>query len=71
MQRETRAALTLILASAGGLFAQPTRSDPVDVQSRFGAQLKLNLPRKWEGSLGYEARMVSDASDFHGNNRFR
>lgn len=60
------AALLLILAS-GGLSAQPTRSDPVDVQSRIGMQLKIKLPDRWEGSLGYEARMVSDASEYHGS----
>lgn len=57
----------LLVVVAGGLSAQPTRSDPVDVQSRIGMQLKINLPRKWEGSLGYEARMISDASKYHGS----
>jgi hypothetical protein len=60
------AALVLVLFSSR-LAAQPTRSDPVDVQSRVGIQLKMNLPKKWEGSLGYEARMVSDASEYHGS----
>ena len=67
MQRQTRVTLLLVLACASGLAAQPTRSDPVDVQGRLGAQLKLNLPRKWEGSLGYEGRMVSDVSEFRGS----
>jgi hypothetical protein len=57
----------LLIVVSGGLSAQPTRSDPVDVQGRIGMQLKVNLPRKWEGSLGYEARMISDASDYHGS----
>jgi hypothetical protein len=60
------AALVLVLLSSR-LISQPSRSDPVDVQSRFGIQLKLNLPRKWGASLGYEARMVNDASRYRGS----
>jgi len=39
----------------------------VDVQARMGAQLKLNLPWKWDASLGYEARMVADAREYRGS----
>jgi hypothetical protein len=67
MQRQRHVTLVLVFACAGSLLGQPTRSDPVDLQSRFGAQLKLNLPQKWGASLGYEARMISDASEFHGS----
>jgi hypothetical protein len=67
MQRQTCVALVLGLVFGKELAAQATRIDPVDVQSRFGMQLKLNLPRKWEGSVGYEARMIANASDYHGS----
>ena len=60
------AALLLVVAS-GALAAQPTRADPVDLQARFGMQIQADLPRKWEGSLGYEGRMVSDASHYQGS----
>ena len=67
MQRQTVAALLLLLTSGGGLGAQTSRSDPVDVQARYSAQLQLNLPRKWDASVGYEARMIGNASVYHGS----
>jgi hypothetical protein len=57
----------LVLTSGGGLVAQTSRSDPVDVQSRLGTQATLNLPRKWEASVGYELRMIGNASVYHGS----
>ena len=57
----------LLLTSARGLGAQTSRTDPVDTQGRFGTQLTLNLPRKWEASVGYELRMVGNASVYHGS----
>jgi hypothetical protein len=66
MQRQTFAAL-LIVTWGSGLTAQTSRSDPVDVQGRYGAQLKLNLPQKWDASVGYEARMIGNASAYHGS----
>jgi hypothetical protein len=67
MQRKMFAGILLILAPASGLFAQVSRADPVDLQARFGAQLKLNLPKKLEGSIGYELRMIGNASNYHGS----
>jgi hypothetical protein len=67
MQRRTLAALLLVLWPGGKLFAQTSRSDPVDVQGRLGMQLNLNLPRQWEASVGYELRMIGNASVYHGS----
>jgi len=61
------AAVLLVLASGTGLRAQTSRADPVDLQSRLGAQVNVNLPRKWESSIGYEARMVDNSSAYRGS----
>ena len=65
--RKTLVAFVLVLTSGGELVAQTSRSDPVDVQGRAGTQLTLNLPRKWEASVGYELRMIGDASVYRGS----
>jgi hypothetical protein len=67
MQRRMLAVLVLVLTSGGALVAQTSRSDPVDVQGRLGTQLTLNLPNKWEAALGYELRMIGNASLYQGS----
>jgi hypothetical protein len=67
MQTRTFGVVLLLLASRDGLFAQTSRFDPVDLQARMGMQLKLNLPRKWDASFGYELRMTGNASAYHGS----
>ncbi|MSR06499.1 MAG: DUF2490 domain-containing protein [Gemmatimonadetes bacterium] len=68
MHKQTcRAALVLALANGAGLRAQTSREDPVDVQSRFAAQVNLNLPSKWDASVGYEGRMIGNSSVYHGS----
>lgn len=37
------------------------------MQSRFGLQVNLNLPRKLEFSVGYEARMIGNSSVYSGS----
>src|ERR1041385_762391 len=71
MQRKTLVALLTVLAPLVGVAQSqsslpPSRSDPVDVQARFGVQANLNLTKKWDASIGYEGRMVSDASIYSG-----
>src|SRR4029079_8595542 len=61
------AVLLLVLTSGAGLRAQPSRTDPVDVQSRFGTQLNVNLPKKWEFTAAYEARMTGNSSTYRGS----
>ncbi|MEI6946584.1 DUF2490 domain-containing protein [Paraflavisolibacter sp. H34] len=56
-----------LLLTAGAATAQTSKSDPVDVQSRLGAALKWNLPRRWEASLEYQARFVDNASVYRGS----
>ncbi len=60
-------ALFLALRAAAGLHAQENPDDPVDVQSRFGMQVNLNLPRKWESSIGYEGRLTGNSSVYYGS----
>jgi hypothetical protein len=67
VQRKTLPLVLLVTLFAHQLVGQPSRSDPVDVQARFGVQANLNLPKKWEGSLGYEGRMIGDASVYSGS----
>ena len=60
--------LTILLLACGTrLHAQTSRSDPVDVQSRFGMDVNINLPKKFESTLGYELRMVNNASTYRGS----
>jgi hypothetical protein len=67
MQRKTLGAFLLLAASGSALLAQTSRSDPVDLQARMGMQVKLNLPRKWDASVGYELRMIGDARTYRGS----
>src|SRR5439155_24121169 len=67
MQKRNLVALLLVIMPGTRPFAQTSRSDPVDIQSRFSTQLNLNLPRKWDGSIGYELRMIGNASVYHGS----
>jgi hypothetical protein len=53
-------------ATAPGVGAQTTRSDPTDLQSRFGTQLRLNLPDKWLATFQVQGRMVDDLSSYRG-----
>ena len=58
-------ALGLLLAAAGGrLEAQLEPDDRTDVQTRLEAGLRMDLPRRWEGELGYRARYVGDARTY-------
>ncbi len=57
----------LLAAAAGPLAAQTSRADPTDVQAWYGAGVKLDLPRRWEASLQYRARMVGDARSYRGS----
>ena len=61
------AVLLLALTSGAGLRAQPSRADPVDVQSRLGVQLNLNLAKTWDGSVGYEGHMTGNSAVYRGS----
>lgn len=56
----------VVLAAPSALHAQTSRADPDDFQARAGAELVLNLPRRWEVSLGVKRRYVNDASTHDG-----
>lgn len=68
-RRRVQAALALCAASALAmpLAAQTSREDPSDLQAWLGAGVRFDLPRRWESSLEYRARMVDDASDYRGS----
>lgn len=59
--------VTVALVCVPTLHAQTSRVDPVDFQTRYSAGVALNLPKKWEASVDYEVRMVSDASEYRGS----
>lgn len=68
MDGRTASVLLLsILASGPALRAQATQDDPTDVQSRFGVQVKLDLPEKWEASVAYQGRLVGNSSVYRGS----
>jgi len=56
----------LIGLMASGAQAQTSRSDPTDLQSRFGTQVRLNLPDKWLATVQVQGRMVDDVSSYRG-----
>jgi len=68
MDGRTASVLLLsILASGPELRAQATQADPTDVQSRFGVQVKLDLPKKWKSSVAYQARLIDNSSVYRGS----
>jgi hypothetical protein len=60
-------ALAGALVSGAPLRAQTSLRDPVDLRSRFAMQVNLDLPRRWEMSLGYELRLSDNVSSYHGS----
>ncbi|NJD20754.1 MAG: DUF2490 domain-containing protein [Gemmatimonadetes bacterium] len=56
----------LLVAAAPDAGAQTSRSDPTDLQSRFGTQFRVNLPDKWLATLEVQGRMVDDISAYRG-----
>jgi hypothetical protein len=61
------AALLLLATGAAPATAQTSRSNPDDIQSRYGLQLGLDLPNRWEASAGYELRLVDNSSSYRGS----
>lgn len=47
--------------------AQTSRSDPVDLQGWYGANLRLDLPNGWKTSLQYRLRTIDNASQVRGS----
>jgi hypothetical protein len=60
-------ALAATLVAGASLRAQTSLRDPVDVQGRFEMQVNLDLPRRWDMSLGYEMRLTDNVSSPHGS----
>jgi hypothetical protein len=60
-------ALAGTLVPGAPLRAQTSFVDPVDVQGRFEMQVNLDLPKRWEMSLGYELRLTDNVSSYHGS----
>ena len=63
----TTVAFLAILSSGAHLGGQTSQAHPTDLQGRSALQLGIALPRKWDASLGYEVRMVGDASTYRGS----
>jgi hypothetical protein len=67
-RRRARLALLVALGAAGA--ARPAGAGPadtVDVQSRAGLRVDVNLPAKWTVKLEYQNRMVDDLSTYRGS----
>ena len=46
---------------------QATKSDPVDMQGWFGANVEADLPKKWSADLSYQARLNNNLANFNGS----
>jgi hypothetical protein len=49
------------------LEAQATKSDPVDMQGWFGANIELDLPKKWNVDLAYQGRLNNNFESYNGS----
>jgi hypothetical protein len=56
-----------LLFSFQFLEAQATKSDPVDVQGWFGANVELDLPKKWNVDFAYQARLNNNIASYNGS----
>jgi hypothetical protein len=57
----------LAIAAHGGVYAQTSREDPTDFQTRYGAGLDVDLPNGWEAGLKYQLRLVDNSSLYRGS----
>ncbi len=56
-----------LLLSPYVMHAQPTRSDPVDVQGWFGTSMTLDLKKKWEVGVDYQVRLQNNLRTYKGS----
>lgn len=56
-----------LLLLSNGVFAQATKSDPVDQQGWVSAAVGFNLPKKWMAEVEYQARIFNDLQTFNGS----
>jgi hypothetical protein len=47
--------------------AQPTRTDPIDVQGWFGAGFDFDLPKKWQAGIEYQSRVENNIKTLKGS----
>ncbi len=62
-----RGGFLLVLFSSAVVAAQPTRSDPVDVQGWFGTSLTLDMKKKWEVGVDYQVRLQNNLTSYKGS----
>jgi len=55
------------LANSLFVTGQATRTDPVDVQGWFGAGLDVDLPKKWQAGVEYQARVENNIKNLKGS----
>lgn len=48
-------------------WSQATKTDPTDAEGWYSASLKLDLPKKWETNLTYEARFYNNLKTYYGS----
>lgn len=56
-----------LLFSFQFLEAQATKSDPVDMQGWFGANIEIDLPKKWNVDLAYQGRLNNNFASYNGS----
>jgi hypothetical protein len=66
MRTSAFAFFILIIASPMALGGQTSRSDPDDIQVRIGSELVLDLPKRWEASVGLKVRYSHNATTYQG-----
>lgn len=57
----------LLLGLVNTAFSQATKTDPIDSEGWYSATLKMDLPKKWETNLTYEARTYNNLKTYYGS----
>jgi hypothetical protein len=57
----------VFIVQVHGLFAQANRADPVDLQGWFGAEIDLDLPKKWQAGVEYQSRIENNIKTLKGS----
>jgi hypothetical protein len=58
---------TFLLLIVTVSFGQATKTDPREGQGWYGAGVSIDLPKKWNLSLDYEARFQNNLKDYYGS----
>ena len=59
--------LFAMLMFSNVMVAQTSKTDPNDFQGWYGAGAKIDLPKKWEVSIDYQARFINNMQTYNGS----